>query len=97
MLAEKYPEKQLRIIHSKERLLDRYSNFVSETVHNRLTQRKVEVLLKKKVTDLQYQTILLDTQEEFHSDIIIISSGIAINDDSYRDHLKFQNSYRALE
>ena len=96
-LAQRFPEKKLRIIHSRERLLDRYSKHISHITHQRLLQRGVALVMQTKIVDIYEHIITNQHGETFESDMTIFSSGIAINDDSYRENLKFDTHYRALE
>jgi NADH dehydrogenase FAD-containing subunit len=96
-LAQKYPTKKLRIIHGSDRLLNNYSQHISDTTTHWLTKRGVEIICNEKVSDIIENTVSTQSGKIFESDITIFSAGIAINDESFRGNLCFLNQYNALE
>lgn len=95
-LAQKFPHKQLRIIHSADRLLHTYHQIVADTVHQWLQQRGVELVLWTRVQELTHDSIILEDSVSVTSDLTILSGGIAINDGPYRDQIKFESGHTSL-
>lgn len=89
----KRPDQTVRIIHSKERLFDRLSTYISTTTINRLHRHKVDVVLNERVEHILPNTIETQSGRSFESDCTIVSRGIKLNDESFKPHLTFDNAY----
>jgi NADH dehydrogenase FAD-containing subunit len=96
-LAQRFPEKQLCLIHGAERILERYSDYVSTTAYQWLEKRGVEIIMNEKASDIVEKTITTQTGKIFESDMTIFTAGISINDESFRNDLCFVNQYHSLE
>jgi len=89
----KRPDQIVRIIHSKERLFDRLSQYISDKSLERLQKNKVDVMLNKKVAGIWPDHITLQSGEVIDSDMTIVSRWIKLNDESFKPHLSFTNKY----
>ncbi len=97
LAARKLVKGTLRLIHGKERLADRMEPAVSKLCKRRLEQRGVEVMLDQKVTAITPTEIHLESGVVLPSDLTILSSGIKINDESFRNYLNFAGEYASHE
>jgi NADH dehydrogenase FAD-containing subunit len=91
----KRPDQKLLVLHSRERLFERLSNYISKTSIERLHRHGVEVRLNSRVADIHGDTVTLDSGEKIPSDMTIVSRGIKVNDESFAPHLTFTNAYSA--
>lgn len=87
----------MRLIHGKERLADRMEPKVSVLCQKKLEQRGVEVLLAQQVTAITPTQVHLESGAVLASDLTILSSGIKINDESFRQYLTFAGEYASHE
>lgn len=89
----KRPDQTVRVIHSRERLFDRLSTYISEKAITRLQNHDVDVVLNEKAEQITSSTISTKTWKTFNSDCTIVSRWIKINDESFAPHLTFENDY----
>lgn len=97
LAARKLVKGTLRLIHGKERLADRMAPSVSRLCLGKLEQWGVEVMLDQKVTAITPDAVHLEDGRQLASDLTILSSGIKINDESFRQYLTFAGEYAAHE
>lgn len=93
----KRPDQHIRVVHSRERLFDRLSTYISKTAIGWLKRYDVEVVLNKKVSDIEPDTITLETGETLASDVTIVARWIRVNDESFSPHLTFHDNYQAAD
>lgn len=89
----KRPDQTVRIIHSRERLFDRLSQYISNTTISRLKKHNIDIILNARVADIWTDTIALQSWEIFQSDMTIVSRWIKLNDESFKPHLSFSDKY----
>jgi NADH dehydrogenase FAD-containing subunit len=78
-LATKSPEKQIIIVHSHDRLLERNRNLVSKYAKKFLEKRGVKIIFGEQVIDHQNGTFVTDTKRTIQTDVGIWCAGIKSN------------------
>lgn len=97
VLAERKLPLSIRLIHSKDRLFDRYHPNVGRISYSYLHKQWVEVILDDKVTGMSDSDITLASGKTLPSDVSIMASGIKVNDEEYAPELTFNNDYTSIE
>lgn len=95
--ATRFPDKKLRIIHSRNRLLHSMSERTSEFATKWLLKNNVQLILNDKVTEICKDYVQLESGSKLNSDVTILVSGIKRNDDLHKEELTFADAYRSLE
>lgn len=90
-------DQHLRVIHSRERLFNRLSEYISTTCLKWLLKRNVEVIMDQRVSDITSTTVTLANGSVLDSDVTIASRWIQANDELHRPQLTFEKSYQSLE
>ncbi len=78
-LARQFPEKQLILIHSHNRLLERNTKGTSQYAKKYLEEHRVQIIFNEKVIDYQRGYFITDTQRKIKADIGIWCAGIRYN------------------
>ncbi|MBP7848313.1 FAD-dependent oxidoreductase [Patescibacteria group bacterium] len=95
--AVRFPEKKIRLIHSRDRVLNTMGKHTSLLATRWLLAHNVELLLNSKVTQICEKNITLESGEKLESDVTILVSGIKPNDKLHEEEITFSDSYKSLE
>lgn len=90
-------DQTVQIIHSRDRLFDRLSEYISLTCQRWLTKLDVHITLNARVDQIQSDHIILQDGRRIQSDCTIIARGIRVNDESFEPNLSFDMSYQAVD
>jgi NADH dehydrogenase FAD-containing subunit len=96
MLAVRYSDVVVTLLHSRERVLHTYKPSVSRYVHRWLESHGVRIILDTKATELTNDTIIRDNGTTLASDVSILTAGIEPNNEVHDETLTF-DFYRAQE
>lgn len=87
----------VQIIHSKDRLFDRLSEYISLTCQRWLTKLDVHITLNARVDQIQSDHIILQDGRRIQSDCTIVARGIRINDETFEPNLSFGRGYQPVD
>jgi NADH dehydrogenase FAD-containing subunit len=93
----KREDQHVRVIHSRDRLFQRLSQYISEKSLTWLHDHGVEVIMNQRVSDITSTSITLQDWSTIASDVTIASRWIQANDEAHRPHLTFEKDYQSLE
>ncbi len=98
IIAQKSRKDQsVRIIHSWPRLFHTLSNYISETTQKRLERHNVEIILWKKVDQIESDKITTTSWTIYSSDLTIVSTWIKLNDHVFEKPILFHENYYSQE
>jgi len=95
--AFRFPNKKIRLIHSRERVLHTMGEHTSVLATKWLLSHNVQLILNDKVTEICEKNITLESGTKLDSDVTILVSWIKPNDKLHEEEITFSDSYRSLE
>lgn len=87
-ISEKYTTKKIKIIHSKEKLIERTPERASKHAEKILRKRGVEILLNEIAKDYKNKKVKTENGKEIRADIVFFCTGIIPNSGFISENLK---------
>lgn len=78
-IATKMPEKQLTVVHPRDRLLERNPAKASEFTRKFLEKRRANLIFGEKVVNHEDDKFITDKGRKLHADIAFWCAGISVN------------------
>ncbi len=95
--AMRYPNKKIRIIHSRDRILNNMNERTSRLATKWLLDHNVQLILNDKVKEICVKSLTLDSGTKLDSDVTILVSWITPNDELHDEEITFAQAYKSLE
>lgn len=86
-IATAYPKKNVTIVHSKDRLLERNNLRVSEYAKSFLSKHKVKIIFNERVVKRENGVFITDKGTQIKTDIPFICTGIISNGEVIKEGL----------
>lgn len=100
-IAEKFPDKKITVVHSKERLIERNPLNASRYAFYFLKKAGVNIILNERFTDAKGGIFLTDKNRKIKADVAFFCTGISPNTEfvkkSFHDALDDNNYIRVNE
>ncbi len=84
-IITKYPQKEVTLIHSKERLMERSSLKASKYAEKFLTKKGVKIIFNERVEKKNGKTFTTNKGNEIHADLAFSCTGIISNGEALKE------------
>lgn len=85
-IVDFYPEKDVIIVHAKEKLLERSPQKAQEYAENFLRERKVEIYYHERMEKQDGTLFFTNTGRKIHADLCFLCTGIVANTEFFGKH-----------
>jgi len=97
VIKERRPNKTVQLVHSREYVLHDMWTYTSRKAQSYLSNMWIRMLCGHRLKEVHENTILLDNEKTYASDVTILTAWITADDTSHAQRLTFNNTYTALE
>lgn len=97
MLKQRVPEKDIHLVHSRDRVLDHMDTSVSDRIDRYMDKQGIIRHYGKRLQEVHPWAITLNDGSTLHSDLTIISVWVAAEDAAHEQHMTFDASYICKE